>query len=242
MGVVVTPSTTAAVPVVIAPIVQIKQSWPSLWQTEPSLLATGLEIASAGQDLSTLKLIRAYGPVKDTFEAGYQARDEGDLTDWWVRVQTVVAGVQDPQTVWIGRISGVDTEKFASSAGPSGQQDWVAYGPAQILHKRAVGHSFHLRDGDSQQVGWLPPLNDPQGSEVGTRSDQIFNVPATPAPRQVYLYGGTELWDYRQYAEYLVANFLDESASGGPEWYLAGDVTILQEFEMPIPSLSEQDA
>jgi hypothetical protein len=221
-----TPSVTAVPPQVVQPIIQIKQDWQDFWAVAPELLASNISTASAGQDLSRLVFHRRYGSVKDTYQTDFATRTETDLTDWWIRVRALNAEATDLQTVWLGRISGDDATKYASSAVPAGVQQWVAYGGAQILRKRAIGRSFHLRDGQVQDIGWVPPLNDPAKSEVGNRSSGTGDG--------VYMYGGEELWNYRQYVEYLLAKFLDESAAGGPEWTLTGQADVLEKLSTPI--------
>jgi hypothetical protein len=221
-----TPSSLAFPPQVIQPVVQIKPTWVSYWMSTGQLIATDLSTASAGQDLSRLVFHRRYGYVRDTYQPAFTSRFPLDLTDWWVRVQVPVAGAPDMQTVWLGRISGDDTTMYASSAVPAGVQQWVAYGPGQILRKRAVGKSYHDRDGVAQDIGWVPPLNDPTGSELGNRSDNQIDGS--------FLYGGEMVWNYYQYVKYLIVRFLDESATGGPEWTLAGQAQALYFLQDPI--------
>jgi len=221
------PSIWTAVPSVIAPIVQIKQGWQDLWQTAPELLLDNVSTAAAGQDLSRLTFRRPYGYAKDTYQAAYTLRTPLDLTDWWIRVRSVGGGfLPILTTVWLGRISGEDTTPFASSDVPAGVQTWVAYGPAQILRKRMVGTSYHIRAGQVQELGWVPPMNDPEKSEVGNRSADKLD--------DVYMYGGTDVWTNRQYTEYLIRKFLDESEGGtspvGPQWTLAGQADALDQF------------
>jgi hypothetical protein len=222
-----TPSITTTPPDVPVPQIQIKQGWQDQWQYDPQLLFTSMSTASAAQDLSQLVFHRRYGTVKDTHETAYPAaRVEVDLTDWWLRVRLPSADATEMETVWIGRVSGDDVSQHASSAVVSGVQNWVAHGPSQILRKRSIGRSFHLRDGEAQEIGWVPPLNDPTDSETGNRSDLKLD--------DIYLYGGTGLWTYRDYVEYLLKMFLDESATNGPEWTLAGLTDVLAELRGPI--------
>ncbi len=241
MGVtIIAPSVTATPPSVVAPIVQIKENWQSLWQNAPDLLATSVSTASAGQDLSRLVFHRRYGFAKDTYEPAISLRTEKSLLDQWIRVRTLNAGATDLQTVFLGRISGDDASKFASSSDLAGVQQWVAYGPAQILRKRFVGKSYHNRFKQTfdnlEEIGWVPPLNEPNKSEVGNRSSFTSSVPSLPSPTNVFMYGGTELWNYRQYVEYLLTMFLDESANTvpGPKWFLTGQAEILEDLYTPI--------
>ena len=236
------PSVTDPLPDVVAPIVQIKENWPDLWENAPDLLATSLSTASAGQDLSRLVFHRRYGDAKDTYEAAFSTRVERPLLDHWIRVRTLNAGATDLQTVFVGRISGDDASKFASSSVLAGVQQWVAYGPAQILRKRFVGKSFHkafglVADEIFQEVEWIPPLNDPNKSETGNRSAATVSVPGDPFAPAAYLYGGTDLWTYRQYIEYLLAFFLNDEVGDvppGPRWTLTGQAEILEDLSTPI--------
>lgn len=236
MGVViVTPSVISFPPQVIAPFIQIKPTWQDPWFTIPQLIPTSMTTAVSAQDLSRLVFHRRYGSVMDAYQTDFPAdRLDGDLTDWWVRVQQYSITARTTQTVWIGRISGDDATKFMTPAVPAGVQQWVAYGPGQIIRKRAVGVSYHVKLGAIVAAGWVPPLNDPENSELGNRSFGSVPWPATPAPRNVFLYGGDSVWNYRQYIEYLLATFLDENVPVGPEWYLTGELAPLEQLKAPV--------
>lgn len=232
-----TPATVSFPPSVSTTIVQIKRDWRSLWQTAPSLIETSLSIESAGQGLSRLQLHRAYGSVKDTHQADFATRFGWNIADWWVRVRALTPGATDLQTVWLGRISSDADEVHANpSIISAGVITYTAFGPAQLLRKRHIGRSHFENSllGESQEINWIPPLNDPGGSEVGNRSDNKFSVPAYPSPLDVYLYGGDNLWTYGDYLEYIIATFLDESFTNGPAWRLGGQVDALYEMRTPI--------
>ncbi len=240
---IIAPSVTAAPPQVIEPIVQIKEKWESLWQTTPELLPTNITTAVAGQDLSRMVFHRRFGTVKDVHLAAYPtpaARAKTDLTDWWIRVRAMTADAPDLQTIWLGRVSGDDVAQFASSSVPAGIQQFVAYGPQRMLDKRAVGRAFATVDnftGDVVELGWVPPLNDVTGSEIGT----MGSTGESPSGVWTHLYGieAGEFniqWDYREYIQYLLAWFMNESGNTipGPAWRLAGADFGLRDLETPI--------
>ncbi len=238
MGVTITtPATVDFPPAVSTTIVQIKRNWSSLWQTALPLIETSLSIESAGQGLSRLQFHRAYGSVKHTFQANFTTQlGPLNLVDWWVRVRALTPGATDLQTVWLGRVSSDAMELHAAPTFPAGVQQWTAFGPAQILRKRHIGRSWfdNVLEADEQEIGWIPPMNDPGGSEVGNRSDGTFSIPAYPSPLDVFVYGGDELWTYGDYLEYIIAKFLDESFTNGPAWRLGGQVDALYEMRTPI--------
>ncbi len=235
--VITTPATVSFPPPVSATIVQIKHSWAALWQTSPDLIETSLSIESAGQGLSRLQFHRTYGSAKDTHEADFAIRvSNPHISDWWVRVRALTPGAADLETVWLGRISSDATELHAAPTIPAGVQTWTAFGPAQLLRKRYIGRSFfeNFLEEDEQEINWIPPLNDPGGSEVGNRSDGTFSIPAYPSPLDVFVYGGDNLWTYGDYLEYIIAKFLDESFTNGPAWRLGGQVDALFDMATPI--------
>ena len=237
MGVIVISPTLGEFPQTVRhPIIEIKQNWSDDWIWVPEIRLRSMSSASAGHDLSRLVLLRPYGPTKHPWESDFPGAIDTavDLTDWWVRVRALTGTARDLATAWLGRFSDEDRDLFASSQGLSGMQVWVAYGPAQILRKRFISKSYWLTNGGRKHIGWVPPLNDPTKSERGNRHNATSEG--------VHLYGGTDLWDYRQYAEYLLKNFLDESDDNGPSWKLAGAAEVLEEIKEPITWGTTQSA
>jgi len=243
VGVIIISPTLGAFPqTVLQPLVEIKQNWTDAWFWAPEIRIQTMSAVSAGQDLSELVLLRPYGPTKHPWEADFPASIDTavNLTDWWVRVRSLTGEGPELSTVWLGRFSAEKRNLYGSSQGLSGMQMWVAYGPAQILRKRFIDKSHWLvsstefEEAEEQLIGWVPPVNDPQNSERGNRT--------TATPDGVYVYGGEELWDYRQHVEYLLKKFLDESDGGGPEWRLAGAAEVLEDLKEPITWDTTQSA
>lgn len=225
------PTTAAAYPKPVAPpLVYAKAAWSDDWQFAPELQLVHATAATAGQDLDTATIRRRYGLVKQPWQSSAAAVAAIDLTDWWVRVDVLTDAGQ--QTIWTGRVSGEARDVFGSDNGPAGVQNWVAYGPLQILRKVYVSRSFFKKweadetiPDEEVELGWLQAMNDRHGD--GT---EPYNRSATRGDDEVYLYGVRAPWSHKDYAEYLLKKFVDESADGGPAWTLAGQVDALDDL------------
>jgi len=207
-------------------VVYLKKSWEDDWQFVPWLRVTDAKCCISGQDLDSAVFVREYGSNKQTFESAFSTKPAwGDLAGWWVRVELL--GPQGGQPIWIGKLSSEDRHAWGSQAnGPAGQQRWPAYGPAQILRKISVSHSYWSVGGEEKYLGWIPPLNDVNqkgllGVVIGNRAEaQIGGV---------YVYGGEEVWNHRQYVEYVLEKFCNTDPAG-PTWSLAGQADVLEQF------------
>lgn len=232
---------TRAVPV----IVEIKRAWGDDWKLVPELEFVRANAATAGHDLDSLELVHRYGLLKHPWETEAGQRRPADLLDCWVRVR--FAGDQGMQQAWIGRISGEGRNVFGCVDGPAGVQRFEAFGPLQLLRKIHVSKSYWSVGDGEQEIAWVPPLNerhgrtDQHGQATGTLDKRLTALGARSGNRSndwslqdVHLYGGSELWTYWQYAEYLLRRFVDERDTGGPMWQLGGHCTVLGEFTDPI--------
>ncbi len=220
---------------VYAPIVQVKATWSDDWQYVPELRVRSASVRSAGHGLDSATFARKYGNVKLPWESDFSARSSwASIAGWWVRILfTSPAG---PQPVWIGRFAGEGRDVFGNDTGqPSGEQAYTAHGPLQILRKIAVSTSWWSEDAvEEKELGWIPSINDrdPRGTIVGNRTVSKVNGS--------YLYGQTYEWTHHDYAEYLLARFVDESADSGPAWSLGGQAEILQQLTEPITMQATQ--
>lgn len=224
------PSTASFPAYVDPPIIQIKRDWEQQWLYAPELILDRCSLCGSAHDLSSAQFHRAYGSVKDPWEAGRSTRGTTDLTGCWVRVQLV--GPQGVQTIWVGRIAGQAQDVHGSSGTPSGVQVWTAYGPGEILRKIAVSRSYWSVDDTEKDLGWLPALNDRDGLStfVGNRSAAEIGTP----PKYSYVYGGTDVWTHEDFAEYLLRRFVDDRENNGPRWWLGGQTDLLAEMSETI--------
>lgn len=226
MGVTVL-SAVEGIPIPVhAPIVEVKADWGDDWVFTPELEMVRMTRAAAGHDLGVCELAERYGEVRQPWDSDYQTVGPVDRIGWWVRVKLV--GPQGETVQWIGQISGRGAELHGRENLPSGWSTWVAYEPLQILRKKGVHESKWLRGSDLITLGWLPDMNgrDARRLLVGNRS---ASKPSSPDD-DTYVFGGTELWNRRQFAEYILHWFVDDSDGGGPAWRLGGQASILEQI------------
>jgi len=213
------PSSQAFPSVMAVPVVEVKRYWSHTWQVAPDLQLDSASVATAGHGLHSCSFRRPYGAVKQPWESDFPCnRTAWNLTGWWVRVQFVDGNSIMP--AWLGRVTGEDRAVHGSHGGRSGEQAWVAYGGDLILRKMDVSHSHWLVGGEEKDIGWVPTVNDSPNDYDGNRSEDKSG--------DSYLYGGREKWTHYDYAEYLLARFLDESDDDGPAWSLGGQVEPLK--------------
>jgi len=216
----------------VPPIVEVRKDWADEWHPAPDLEPTEWAIQAAAEGISHCAFRRRYGYVKDTFETALATRSPRNLHRWWVRLR--LASDQGLDTVFVGRFQASTRIIHSSDVYRSGVQTWTAYGPLRLLEKIAVSRSYwrvpeEELPGRVVELGWLPPMNDRdrRGDPVGNRYDDA-------EADGTYTYGGDETWTHRQYAEYLLARFVDESATGGPAWTLTGQPDLLEDLHQVI--------
>jgi hypothetical protein len=200
-------------------LVQLKRAWSDDWETRPDLLAESASTHVAAADLDAAVISRLYGPTKQPYETQIDAKMALNLENAWVRILLVSGRELVP--IWTGRIFGEGCDARGNSLGPAGVQRWQCYGPRNLLRRINVHQSYWLVDDEEKLLNWLPPMNgfSPEGGLVGNR-DAAEN-----------LYGGTAVWTHREYLEYVLERFVDESDTGGPTWTLGGQVDFLGELE-----------
>lgn len=216
-----------------APRVYVREKWSDDWQPRPELRLVRARLAAAGDGQSELALQWSYGSIAHPWDADYQTYESIDLAGWWVKLALV--GPDGETTQWAGKLFGVPREIEGADYVRSGEQTWIAHGPQEILDRVWIHESWH--DGsevggsseDPIKLGWMPGVNalDEHGLLLGNRSEHKTGG--------VYLYGNQADWTYRQYIEYLLAKWADESdlldrAGGpdpGPAWRLAGQADLL---------------
>lgn len=217
------------------PLVQIKQHWSDDWVFEPRLEFLHASSFTSG-DLDICELRHRYGKLRYPWQSSKTLQGAFPFPyGWWVRV--LLMGPQGMQEAWIGRISSDVRDIRGSSEGPTGDQYWIAYGPADILRKIHVSECFFLDQGEVRQLGWVPAINDAdqRGKILGNRSinkDGDSYVYAAEAQGDQPF--GVE-WTHYQYLEYLLDRFVDESDAGGPKWTIAGETAVLKATREIIP-------
>jgi len=227
---------TAATGAVTAtpPLVYVRRTWSDSWTWEPSLRFRRGSCHTTGADLDMAELESRYGYDKAPHEAGFSTKLPADWTRAWVRVDVVAPG--GAQTIFLGRISGEGRHVHGQDNGPSGRQTWAAYGPLQILRKIHVGRSFWLVDGEEKELGWIPSLN---------RRDELDTIRGNRSAEKSgdsYLFGSTAVWTHRDFLEYLLDRFVDESDAGGPAWTIGGQDELLDELTETVEMATTQTA
>jgi len=211
------PVETPATPSVCPAVIHVRENWSDDWLFEPRLELVRARVAAAGQDLSSATFRHRYAPtIKQPWESsGGEETAWPSLAGWWVRV--ALAGDDGYQTAWLGRISSETRQLIGSQNGPAGDQIYTAYGPEQILRKRAVSRSWWIEQGRLVELGWVPPING-----LFTE-DRLFVTRSAVQVGGSFVHGGPvwgDQWDYAEFIDYLLARFVDETATGGPRWTL----------------------
>ena len=240
----------------IPAMVELKRAWTDPWTFVPELEFLGGNLATTAHDLGSAVFLHRYGILKHPWEPADSKKSPASLAGCWVRV--LLAGQQGFQEAWIGQITGEGRDVFGSTQTnngliPAGAQHFEALGPLQILRKIHVSSSHWRVDDANVEICWVPSLNEkygrtdtpgstqgrslgtgPGAKALGSRSGNRYENVIETAKGYTYLYGGTELWDYYQYAWYVLRMFVDESATGGPHWKLGGAADLLKNFADPI--------
>jgi hypothetical protein len=207
--------------IVTPPVVQIRPSWDADWITVPEMTFVRGHRAVAGLEADTAEFAYRFGAVKNPWQNEYRRYGAASLTGWWVRV--MMAGDDGNfHQQWTGRLAGDGREIFGPSPVPTGVQSWQAYGPTEILRRIHVGRSFWWSEGKTQEIGWLPSVNDRdhRGWLIGNRSDEEHGG--------TYLFGGKKTWTAQQFVDYLFRRFVEHD--GGPRWSLGGQADLLDDF------------
>jgi len=217
--------------VLVAPQVQLRQTWASGWVTYSDIEFVGARRASAGQDLGSCDLMRRYGRVAGPGETSFSVRHPLDLRGYWVRVRMYESGVW--YTQWVGQIPGNIRDVFGavtsgSTSIPTGIQRWRAYDPLQSLRKVFMSQSHWIGTNDAgtsdelHTVDWIPSVNerDKHNTLVGNRTATRWEDDA-----DTYLFGGSSVWTRYDFAEYVLGRFANQS--GSPTWTLGGQSSTL---------------
>lgn len=227
-------------------IVRTKQLWKETdptkeeWTLEPELRATRANASVAFAGIGSLELVREYGPgVKSPHEKTMAVRKPIDRLGYWVRVDLM--GVGGLQPAWFGRITSERRNVMSGSPDPVtkqpkpiGVQTFVAREPAHDLTKISVSRSLWVQNmpgattTEELNIAWIPPMNrlDERGLVVGNRTGGRF-VDGFGDTTGTHFYGGDALWSRKDYIEYLLRHFIDQSAQDGPSWVLAGQADLL---------------
>ncbi len=227
MAITIIGETSTATGVVYPTIVQVRRTWSDEWQFTPALEFVGCSIATAAAGLDSCTLRHLYGHVKMPWETGIgQPSSWGSGTGWWVRV--IVLDDQGWQAIFTGRISGEGRAVHGTDNGPSGIQEYQAYGPLQMLEKISVSTSWWDTGGaDPVELGWMPGLNDRDGR--GT----VFGNRCADKMGDSYAFGTTSGWSHLEFAEYILDRFVEYE--NGPRWTMGGQHELLDELTEMVP-------
>ena len=210
-----------------APRVWVRQKWSDNWEPAPALKLVHARLATAAHGESTMELRWSYGSISQPWELTYSTVESVDLAGWYVRLDLV--GPDGETTQWVGKLFSVPREIEGADVVRSGEQVFIAYGPQTLLDRVHVheswwdGNEAGQSESDPIKLAWMPGINakDDRGLLVGNRSEDLYG--------DTYLYGTEAEWTYRQYVEYLLAKWADESGRDdpGPAWRLAGQADLL---------------
>lgn len=203
------------------PLVYWKQRWNDEWQLAPQLEPTHLVSAVACADMDRCELRRRYGRIKQWWKNDFDDYTPvGGTDNSWVAV-VAVSDDGGQQTIFMGQISGEGREVYDPTAqGASGVQNFVAFGPLQILRKLHLSHSVWAVGGVETVCHWLPDINDSKRGRAVERGNR-----STAKIVGTYLYdwhqgADNRSWSHYDYLEYLLAWFATQP--GGPAWTIDG--------------------
>ncbi len=227
MPVTIIGETSTATGVVYPTLVYVRRSWSDEWTLTPALEFVGCSIATAAAGLDSCTLQHKYGYVKMPWETGIGTPSAwGSGTGWWVRV--IVIDDQGWQVIFTGRISGEGRAVHGTDNGPSGIQEYQAYGPLQMLEKLSVSTSFWDTDQDDPvELGWLPGLNDRDGR--GT----VFGNRSADKMGDSYAFGTAAGWSHLEFCQYILDRFVQYE--NGPRWTMGGQHELLDELTEIVP-------
>lgn len=247
----------------IPAVVELKRRWADPWTLVPELEFSGGNVATAAHGGGSCTLVHRYGVLRHPWETTAGRRSPARLDGCWCRV--MLAGRQGMQQAWIGRIAGEVREvhgpaQASVGAVPAGVQYFEALGPADVLRRIHVSRSHWLIGSRRELLDWAPSLNDKFGradkpsatrgktlgsgpgaknleSRSGNRSATAVAVHPDHPDDKVFVFGGMELWNYFDFAQYILKMFVDETYVGdgtGPRWTLGGQADVLKNFTDPI--------
>jgi len=180
--------------------------------------------SSCGNGLSRLEFRRPYGKVMLPFQGDFvQSSDQLGLVGKWASLLLLGPGGSTSVLVH----AKVTTESktvhgHSATTGPTGVQQWTAFGPFQLLLKSTVSGSFWVQSGGATAIENDIPrtfnLKDDLGMIVGNRSSA--EVGGT------YVFGGDSVWTRRQALDYVLTRY-SGSAFGGADWTVSGDTALL---------------
>lgn len=209
---------------VIRPLLEVSYGGWGQWEAIDDAEITSAQVACGAHDIGRFTFSLKWG---DEHLQPWDSRQRSTLPErlinQWARL-TIYDG-EDKQIVACGKVAADDRQFFGRTAGI---QTFTAYGPGQILRRIGIYQSRWADETATDRLDWIPPVNIRNGkSEVsGNRSSQQV--------QNGYAYGGKREWTHRQYLEYLLAEFVDESDDNGPKWTLTGQASILDQFTDPV--------
>ena len=231
------PAAAGLVPKTAVATLQIKMPWhpwTKRWFDWPRATVRSYSgsIAAAGYGQCEFEVL--YGPKYKFPHLGTGlgfARPQ-NFIGWWVRVQVQFED-GTTSTEFVGRVETEHREVYASTAGPAGKQTFVAFDPLFTLSKIHVSESVwwdtRNEEGVELILPRMPSMNrlTEDGALLGNRTAEVHGDPEP----EVYLFGGTSLWNRAQFVEYVLGRFADEGGVNGPGWWLSGLVGPLAELE-----------
>lgn len=207
-------------------LVEVRKAWSDEWFAVPELEPIRWRLSSAAAGSGHCELSYPYGSVKESWATSYVTRGRLVMGRNWVRLR--LAGDKGLTTVWQGAFYLEQSNMAGSSDGiPRGNQVFVAHDAVAILERINVYQSYWDGGGSvSGPLDHLPHINrsGKNGVLVGNRS--------TAEVDDSYVYGGTDEWTSRQYIDYLLKRFVNET--GRPTFTLGGQTDLLDNVPAPV--------
>lgn len=209
---------------VIRPLIEVSVDGWGQWEAIDDAEILSAQVASGAHDIGRFTFSLKWGNqhMQPWESAQGQTMPERFINQW---ARLTIYDGEDSQIVACGKIAADDREFFGRVAGI---QTFTAYGPGQILRRIGVYQSRWADATAGDRLDWIPPVNMRSGkAEVsGNRSDD--------PTEDGYAYGGKKQWTHKQYLEYLLSEFVDESEDDGPSWTLTGQSYVLDQFTDPV--------
>ena len=206
-----------------AAVVSVKKAWTGDWIPEPRFQNVSFytHVGSIGPGMASLPI--SYGTMMYQWQTAHATVSPHKYRNWWVKID--LATDEALVTQWVGRITDEQRSLLGSSDGQTGDQLWRAYSALYELDAFAVSTSYFNQDNTTPVLmDWIPPMNGRtrDGRILGNRSETKDKT------NKVFMYGGTDQWTRKQYIEYLLKMYGEQS--DGPTWKLTGQLDSLDEM------------
>ena len=223
--------------------VYTKANWDAEFVLQTDVLVEEL-VWSVAPAISTATLHYRYGTVKQPRSDVFEMKPPANSRGWFVLI-IVTGDAGDPPLHWLGFAdSAVTTQVFPGDSG--GVQVIPCYGMDRLLQMTPLDTTVFMNpDDDAEEESlrrdfaapWNPRKPGNRTEErVEIKQDVESYVFATPEDRT------SQWWSTRNVFEYLIQCHLTagEQGSGKIPWRIAGDISVLPEWDRPTIAVVDQ--